>query len=219
MSIDLTTPSPALLAAALVAAQRAAVGVHKSSRNGFHKYDYASAEQIIWVATKALTGAGLALICAESEIIGDGQLYLRRRFVLCHEAGGERALSQVWPIVPEKGRPLDKAVAAADTAGLGYLLRSLLLLPRVERGTDLDEPRGDEPGAHGGQHKAPAPTQPQPDAAQWLGRLAHEVGAEPADLDALFKGAGRDYRTCPPDRRAAATRWARGQMGIAGRGK
>jgi lysozyme len=36
-------------------------------------------------------------------------------------------------------RPLDKAVATAMTYNLGYFLRGLLLLPRVEEGTDVDQ--------------------------------------------------------------------------------
>ena len=200
-------PSRAALSAALVAAQRAAVGVHKSSRNSFHKYDYASAEQIIWVATKALTGAGLALICIASEITGEGQLYLRRHFDLIHEGGGSKVLSQVWPIVPEKGRPLDKAVAAADTAGLGYLLRSLLLLPRVEKGTDLDEPRGDE-HRRGGLHEAP-----DIEARSWVASVAHMFKVSTGQIEAILGEAGRDWREIPMDKRGAAESWLRERVG------
>ena len=51
------------------------------------------------------------------------------------------------PIIPDKGRPMDKAVATARTYALGYMLRDLLLLPRVEPSADVDarDDRGHEP--------------------------------------------------------------------------
>jgi len=192
------------LAAALVEAQRAAVGVHKSSKNTFHRYDYASAETIIRAASAALTGAGLALVCVEADVVGvDDLKILRRRFTLYHATGQSIDLAQAWPIVVEKGRPLDKAVASADTAGLGYLLRSLLMLPRVEAGTDLDDPRE-------GEGVAPTPRQVSP--AQWVGSLAYTLDTSADRIEALLKGAGRDYRKIAPDKRSAAAKWVSAQL-------
>ncbi len=48
-------------------------------------------------------------------------------------------LSDEWPIVPERGRPLDKAIASAKTSSLGYLLRDLMVAPRVLPGDDMDD--------------------------------------------------------------------------------
>jgi len=192
------------LASALVEAQRAAVGVHKSSKNSFHRYDYASAETIIRAASTALTGAGLALVCVEADlVVVDDLKILRRRFTLYHASGQSIDLAQAWPIVVEKGRPLDKAVASADTAGLGYLLRSLLMLPRVEAGTDLDDPREGEGGA-------PTPRQVSP--AQWVGSLAYTLDTSADRVEALLKGAGRDYRKIAPDKRSAAAKWVSAQL-------
>jgi hypothetical protein len=42
----------------------------------------------------------------------------------------------VWPVTLERGRPLDKAVAIASTSSLGYLLRDLLLMARVDPGDE-----------------------------------------------------------------------------------
>lgn len=158
-------PTPKL-AAALVAAQMESRGVTKDKKNDFHRYNYASTETLIIEAQGSLHSHGLALHPANSEIVAvaasggavippdKGQsfpldlctvLILRRRWRLTHTSGEAIEWGQDWPIVPERGRPLDKATAAADTASLGYTLRDLLLLARVEKGTDLDDDSRDEP--------------------------------------------------------------------------
>lgn len=71
-------------------------------------------------------------------------LYLRRKYMLVHQSGAWTEMVQDWAIVPEAGRPMDKAIAGAVTASLGYFLRDLLLLPRVDEADDLDSPRRDE---------------------------------------------------------------------------
>ena len=43
------------------------------------------------------------------------------------------------PVLPEKGRPIDKAEAGARTYALSYFLRDLLLIPRVDEGSDVDQ--------------------------------------------------------------------------------
>jgi hypothetical protein len=64
-------------------------------------------------------------------------VFLVRQFLLLHTSGEERVLSTSWPVVPDKGRPLDKATASAATTSLAYLLRDLLLAPRVDPSDDL----------------------------------------------------------------------------------
>ncbi len=157
----MSAPNPtALLLQSLVEAQRIARGVEKTQHNAFHRYAYAGTESIILEAKEAMAQTGLALIPRGARMFSIGtrmepsadpkaprevpQLFLARRWSLIHQAGGTLELEeQVWPVVPEKGRPLDKAVAAADTASLGYLLRNVLMLARVEEGTDLDHPARD----------------------------------------------------------------------------
>ena len=147
------TDPQAALAAALNKAQGAAGAVSKGSRNNFHKYKYASAEALIEEGRSALHGAGLALVPDSQSIelgTGDGLSVLKRTYTLIHSGGGSLTMSQEWPIIPEKGRPMDKAVASAVTASLGYFLRDLLLMPRVDPADDLDsntrdsQPRGRE---------------------------------------------------------------------------
>lgn len=148
------------LAAALVLAQMESRGVHKDKKNEFHRYNYVSTEALIMEAQGCLHAHGLALHPGGSQLVTitasgsavvpqekgqafDAQPYtvliLRRTWRLTHAGGEVLEWSQDWPIVPERGRPLDKATAAADTASLGYTLRDLLLLARVEKGTDLDD--------------------------------------------------------------------------------
>lgn len=151
-----TNPDPmARLYAALAKASGDARGVEKDSKNSFHKYSYASAESIIREAKDCLSRHGLALFPSRSDVEQRGeQLVFRRTWTLAHEGGGTLTLEQVpWPIVPDKGRPIDKAVAGADTASLGYFLRDLLQIPRVDEGDDMDHDSRDrgrdrDRGAH-----------------------------------------------------------------------
>jgi hypothetical protein len=140
---------------AMARAQASAKGVEKDGWNQHNRYGYASAEAIIRETKPDLAAEGFSIIPLSSEIIvnplvrettnKDGKPVnlgsvgtLRTTFMLCHVGGHSVKIARDWPIVPENGRPSDKAVAGADTASLGYFLRDLLLLPRVEPGTDLD---------------------------------------------------------------------------------
>lgn len=167
----MTAPNLPKLAMAIVAAQTAAEMTEKDGTNNFHKYDYVSAEQLIHKCSAWLNGAGLALVPLMSSLLpfeapaagGDdrdtkGQeakgrptFILQRHYLLVHDSGECLELCQDWPVVPEKGRPTDKAVAVADTSSLAYMLRNLVLVPRVDEGEDFNEdqhrgqPRKDEP--------------------------------------------------------------------------
>ena len=126
---------------ALVQMQAAVKGVEKDGKNDFHRYKYATAEAIIEEAKPALAAAGVVVLPISAEIVrserGDAAT-LRRvfRVVVCADLGYDMTLD--WPIIPEKGRPWDKAHAGALTSSLAYFLRDLLLMPRVEEGTDMD---------------------------------------------------------------------------------
>ncbi len=175
----MTAPNPtAALLQSLVEAQRIARGVEKTSTNTFHKYNYAGTESIILEAKDAMAQTGLALIPRGARMFSIGtrmdvgldprtprevpQLFIARRWSLVHQGGGILELEeQVWPVVPDKGRPLDKAVAAADTASLGYLLRNVLMLARVEEGTDLDHDSRDEHRRQEEPKQAPPATSEQ----------------------------------------------------------
>lgn len=138
-----TEPKHATLAAALVAAQKAAQAVAKSSKNAFHGYKYASAESIVEEAKDALNGAGLALIATGWEVVPSEVPSVESkvvvRYTLVH-AGSDNAwyFTAETSIIPEKGRPQDKAEATALTYNLGYFLRGLLQIGREDPSTSVD---------------------------------------------------------------------------------
>lgn len=137
---------------ALVQAQQSAQAVHKSSVNAFHHYKYSSAEAIIAEAREALSSAGLALLTTgwTPYAVGDSP-GISVHYLLVHVSGESIQFSPcITAVVPDKGRPLDKAQATALTYSLGYFLRGLLLLPRVEEEVDQRDDRPKE-------DKAPAP--------------------------------------------------------------
>lgn len=122
--------------AALVKAQGIAQAVEKGSKNTFHKYAYASAESMIAEAREALFEAGLALV-TQHWFIREERMCVG--YLLVHGSGQSMEFQATSAIVPDKGRPVDKAEATALTYNLGYFLRGLLLLPRVEAGSQPDE--------------------------------------------------------------------------------
>lgn len=150
------------LAGALVAAQRQAKAVGKDARNEHHKYAYASAEAVITEAREALNDNGLAAIqtgwnitsvdveytdnvtdketgVVTAIVVKDQERTLHVRFALLHE-GGEKLESEVQvPIIPERGRPLDKATFSALTYAESYWLRGTLCLARGNEAPDIDQ--------------------------------------------------------------------------------
>jgi hypothetical protein len=126
---------------ALAQARDRCKSASKDGENKHHQYRYASADEVVATASEALAGSGLALIFTKQEmsVMGQGQLayYALHRVVFLSHASGEFAPLEIkgWPVIPDRGRPLDKAFAIALTSSLAYLLRDLLQMPR---GTDSD---------------------------------------------------------------------------------
>jgi len=202
------------LAAALVAAQREAKSVAKGSKNDFHGYKYASAEAIMEEARNALNGAGLAVLmtgwtiaCVDVEytdidkdsgvatLVKDQERTATVKFLVVHADSGDKLEGEIaMPVVPEKGRPLDKAVSTALTYAEGYYLRGLLCLPRGEAGADVDARDDRNRGGERAARPAAAPQQPSAPPAgertgppnKWAGPC-HNCGAEVA-ADAGVRG-------------------------------
>ena len=132
---------PTTLAQALAQAQASVSRVLKEDANSFHRYQYASAEALMQAWTEASAPVGLSLIrlSQSRNKDDDGQRWLISEWVLMHQSGEKISLVDEWPIVPERGRPLDKAIASAKTSSLGYLLRDLMVAPRVLPGDDMDD--------------------------------------------------------------------------------
>jgi len=148
------------LATALLAAQRALPSVGKDAKNSFHHYSYVSAEAMIGACREALHGAGLTVRRAGWKYDGspEGGI-VNSTFVLTHAPTGESVSDEIaWVCVPEKGRPIDKAMAGALTSSLGYYLRDLLLVPREDESEmDRRDDRTYEP-----RKAAPAPARQAP---------------------------------------------------------
>jgi hypothetical protein len=144
------------LASALLAAQKALPSVGKDSKNSFHHYAYVSAEAMIGACRDALHGAGLTVRRAGWKFDGtpEGGI-VNSTFVLTHGPTGESVSDEIaWICVPEKGRPIDKAMAGALTSSLGYYLRDLLLVPREDE-SEMD--RRDDTKYEPRKGAAPAP--------------------------------------------------------------
>ena len=151
------------LARALVKAQKACRAVVKNSYNSYHKYAYANAEDIIAEGQETLSAAGISF-CPESWRVNGFQKDGQDRYELIRvcslteeQSGEEKILTCAWPIVVEKGRPLDKATAIAFTSSLEYILRDILLMPRVNSENDMNA-RDDRPAPPPQQRPNPPPT-------------------------------------------------------------
>jgi len=124
---------------ALMCAQRDARPVEKDKRNEYGRYDYASAEGMILAARDVLGRHGLAIMLRSWELDASSPPNVRTHWVLMHEGGQSIELKGETPAIEAKQRPLDKAVTTALTYAQSYMLRGLLNLPRVEKGSEVDE--------------------------------------------------------------------------------
>jgi len=134
------------LAAALVKAQLAAEAVGKDKANAFHKYRYASAEAMLAEGREALATCGLALFQKGWSVSPDKAM-MSVQYMLIHDSGDTLEWNAETSIIPDKGRPQDKAEAAALTYSIAYTIRGLLLLPRVDEQASVDarDDRNHEP--------------------------------------------------------------------------
>src|SRR5262245_6361378 len=154
-------PARGQLAGALARAQQRCRPAPHDRRNTFHGYDYSSAESVIETARQALAESGLALLPVRQSLVGweregENRFELERQFVLLHASGETCPVVVNWPVVPDKGRPLDKAVASAATTSLAYLLRDMLMMARVDPADDLAG-REDRPATKAAPAKRAAP--------------------------------------------------------------
>lgn len=130
---------------ALIAAQKKVEDVAKSKavpdQFGRLKYKVAEGEDIIEAGTKALNDAGLGVLQLSwpldlsSRISDEKQTVysITVSYLLFHEDGPEMILGP-YPtsVIAERGKPYDKAEAAALTYNYSYFLRGLLGITRYE---------------------------------------------------------------------------------------
>jgi hypothetical protein len=156
----------AALYAALSRAVAKAQAVGKDSTNTFSHYKYASAEALIEESRGCLSAEGLTVIPKAWRVMplasavptgSKAGMYFADvvvTYLVAHKDGGVLECEASTPACTDNGRPQDKAVATALTYSLGYFLRSLLLLPRVDAEHDVDQ-RDDRRGNPGRDDRAP----------------------------------------------------------------
>lgn len=149
---------------ALARAQALVKGVEKHSTNSYMKYKYASTESIIEEAKVALSQCDMAVIADRWSLHpprGEGEPgRVEIHFVSAHGPSGESREHRVeYFVIPEKGRPLDKATASALTMAEGYFLRGFLCMPRVDETLEVDQrdDRNYEPPPRVSPRPAPRP--------------------------------------------------------------
>lgn len=140
---------------ALLKAQKSIHNVEKDAKNAFHKYDYVSSEAMVSACRAALHGAGLTAERNEWTIDQDCKKVIMH-FELAHgESGEARRYNAEWPIIEDKGRPFDKALAGALTTSLNYWLRDILLVARKDdEEVDRRDDRNHEPREEMESYKA-----------------------------------------------------------------
>jgi hypothetical protein len=200
------------LCIALAKAQSAVGRLAHDSQVAFKsvKYDYTSSEAIIEAAKKALGDNGLALLPLEETLNGHEREGVNRyelecKFVLLHQSGEVQALVRHWPVCIGDGRPLDKATAAASTLCLAYLLRDLLLIPRVNPVDDVNQ-RDDTPP----QQQAQRPAKPQKPAPPVPPKNGTELEKRLRAYDAKVSAKG----LCKPGELFEAVLVAAGEDGL-----
>ncbi|NJK31122.1 MAG: hypothetical protein HC927_01215 [Deltaproteobacteria bacterium] len=120
----------------LIAAQRRISSVAHDATNLHHKYAYTSSEAMIRASREALGASSLALYAIDHEIEGETLIVT---YALVHACGEAKTIVGRTPIVIDKGRPPDKAVASAKTYDLAYTLRTLLLIDRPDEPDSVDQ--------------------------------------------------------------------------------
>jgi hypothetical protein len=165
---------------------------------------------MIGACRAALHSAGLVLRRSGWTFEGtaDGGI-VKSQFILSCPASGESVTDEVgWVAIPEKGRPVDKALASALTASLNYFLRDLLMVPREEE-SEMDkrddtkfEPRKAAPAPAARQTQQEAPRSVQAPKAAPVSPKA----AEPA------KAAAGAYNEVLASRPAKDCAWRGGMV-------
>ena len=131
---------PRCIAAAIVQAQIACAAAIKDGTNKHHDYGYASAEQRITLGKAALNSAGLALLpFSWARIPGEPYDVMMIRWLLVHESGPSLELQTQTAVIPQGGRPMDKAEATAQTYATGYLYRLVCAIPNSDKSEDVDQ--------------------------------------------------------------------------------
>lgn len=140
-ALDASAATPELWAA-LAKAQGAIATVGKDGTNTQRGYQYSTADAMLAAGRTVLSKNGLSMISTFEALEGHrpagdiGNQHIAARvliwWVLGHEGGGIIKGCATMDAIGSKARPPDKAVAAAVTYGLGFVMRGLLNIDRGE---------------------------------------------------------------------------------------
>ncbi len=167
-TIDHSGITPELIKA-LSAAQAEIGSVDKDGNNTQNRYKYSTADGMIAACKSACGKRGLAIVsnmtpqCVDSAELTlsatirsrDNEYTLsignqfccgvaRIDWILMHESGGMIRGTMRIPAIASPARPYDKALAAADTYGQGFLRRNLFCLAREEDAQASVDQRDDQ---------------------------------------------------------------------------
>jgi hypothetical protein len=164
---------------------------------GKFTFRYTSTEAILEATTRLMAIHGLSLYRQSFSLDrvlseDDGVLMLNSTFMLTHKSGGKEVLYSTWPIIPIGDNPLDKALAAALTSSLGYMLRDILGVPRDDVTDDI---QGREDGPKTEVRETLVECLGTIGASRLRGKL-HQLSILPEDLVTAVRTFGIDL----PDR-------------------
>jgi hypothetical protein len=171
----------ASLAAALAIARDRCLPAEKDAYHSYHNYWYASSDSVLKSGNAALQGSGVSLIPINHvlKIVGTGNTAhyeLERNWLLVHSSGESLALKTPWPVLPERGKPLNVSIKIAMKESMAMLVQGLLQIP----GGEIAEPQSEE---------QPPPEQPPPEQPTETPSAHAEVPpiteVQLADLDRL----------------------------------
>ncbi len=114
---------------------------------------FVSTETVVQATKEVLSDCGLAVVGVGSTITKGEPVdvetkgvvstiptwHMHTTYRVYSKSGYHEDMTFDMAVVPEKGKPLDKAIAAAATFSLGYFLRGLLQIPRVGSEQEVDE--------------------------------------------------------------------------------
>lgn len=182
------------LVKALCAAQADVHSQAKDSANKYHGYKYVAMEDLVIEARRVLGLHGLAATIGDVTLdrtAGAESDVATFACTLRHASGQAVSCVRQQYVLPEKGRPPDKALATANTFALGYWLRDLLLIPRVD-----DEPdKRDDTAYQPASRKTLAPRFLHPQEPAPSAQSTGPVPASPPRTPAQQEAAPVDEKT------------------------
>jgi hypothetical protein len=191
---------PSEIVVAMVKAQANVRAVGHDGKNKHHDYKYTSAEALLEAAREPLASAGLAVsqfawehVAPDAEHVAylreesgkpeqvhgieTGPARLRVWYLVAHDSGASWVFAATVPVLPEKGRPIDKAEATALTYSFGYTLRGLLKIPRTDATDDDVDQRDDSAPARRAQPIKLGDCSTRAELQAWVDRNAKRLAS------------------------------------------